>query len=96
MSAQEPIKANAPVVAVNNSDTELIFSVFNARDNFAPFYHTTIEPNGQKLLEVGSFEKVGIGVQVQSGGRWIGGDPKEEPYCKPGQTFTFTATRSVA
>jgi hypothetical protein len=91
-----PVQANAPVQAVNDSDTELIFSVFNARDNFIPYYHTTIEPHGKKPLEVGGFELVGIGVQVQSGGRWIGGDPKDEPFCKPGQTFTFTAKRSVS
>jgi hypothetical protein len=85
-----------PITVVNHSKSTLIFSDFNAGDNAIPFDHVKVAPNAQGKLKVGGFKSLGVGVQVQSGGVWLGADPKDPPYATPGQIFTFTMTRAIS
>jgi hypothetical protein len=84
------------ITVVNKSKTDLIFSDFNAGDSGVPFDHTWVKANSKGELKVGGFSSLGVGVQAQSGGVWLDGDPKAPPYVTPGQTFTFTMTKDVS
>ena len=88
--------AGTPITVVNKSDTTLIFSCFNAGDHGIPFDHKIVAANSTGELKVGAFKSLSLGVQAQSGGLWLGGDPKDPPYATPGQTFTFAMTRSLS
>lgn len=82
------------VIAVHNrSNTKLLFSCFKAGDNAIPYDTTWIEAGKDGELKTGDFASLSTGVQVQEGGRWIGGDPKDPPYTNAGGTLTFTITK---
>jgi hypothetical protein len=82
------------IKVVNKSATRVLFSDFNAGDNAIPFDTKWIEPRSEGMLKVGNFKSLSIGAQVQEGGRWLGGDPKDPPYAVPGQTLVFDITKS--
>jgi len=84
------------IKVINKSKARLLFCDFNAGDNFVPFDSTWVEPGGTGELKVGNFKSLGIGVQAQEGGRWIGDDPKNPPYATPGQTVTVSITKDPA
>lgn len=71
----------ASISVENNSNARLLFSVFKKDDAAIPFSTQWLEPNAKDSMEIGDFKEVGIGVQVQEGGRWVS-NPKD------GQTFT--------
>ncbi|UTM59024.1 hypothetical protein L4174_020115 [Photobacterium sp. CCB-ST2H9] len=81
---------------VNDSDTRVLFSNFNAGDNFIPFDTLWLDPGKSGELKTGNFNALSIGAQVQEGGRWIGGDPKNKPYATPGDTVTFTISKDIS
>jgi hypothetical protein len=84
------------VVNVNDmSETKLLLSDFNKGDNAIPFDTKWIGP-GPGTLKAGDFDTLGIGVQAQEGGRWLGGDPKDPPYVKAGGTITINITKVVS
>jgi hypothetical protein len=85
----------AYIKIVNQSRTRLLFSDFNAGDNAKPYDTAWVDPGATGQLETGNFTSLSIGVQAQEGGRWIGGDPIEEPSVTPGRTFTITIGRVI-
>ena len=85
-----------PITVVNDSDTKLVFCDFNAGDQAVPFEHTWVDPHSKGKLPVGNFKSLSVGVQVQLGGVWIGGEPKDPPYATPGSTFTFTIQKKIS
>jgi hypothetical protein len=82
------------IKVINNSDTRVLFSDFNAGDNGIPFDAKWIEAHSTGSLKVGNFKSLSIGAQAQEGGRWLGGDPKDPPYAIPNGTVTFNITKS--
>lgn len=84
----------ASVTVINKSNTKLLFSLFNKGDNAIPKDTKWINGENPGDLDAGGFNEVGIGVQAQEGGRWIGGDPKNPPYTNAGGTFTLTITKA--
>lgn len=88
----------ANITIENDSDSKLLFSSFNKGDGGggAPLDHKWVDAHGSDTLNAGDFDCLGIGVQIQSGGVWIGGDPKDGPYITAGGTFTFSITKQVS
>lgn len=81
----------------NPSPTAVIVSVFNAGGGGIPFSAQWVDGNnGSATLDTGSFASVGVGVQAQEGGRWIGGDPTAAPYATPGQTVTINLSKNIS
>lgn len=78
-----------PTVTINNDTrTRMLFSIFRKGDNGIPFKAGWVEAGQSANLETGKFDDIGIGMQIQEGGRWVGGDPANPPYYKPGSTVT--------
>src|SRR3954453_3143154 len=85
-----------PVITVhNNSKTKILFSAFNGGDNGIPYDTKWIEPNQQGHLKAGNFKGLSIGAQAQEGGRWLGGDPADNPWAPPGGTVPSTFPRKL-
>ena len=80
----------------NDSIDRLLFSDFNAGEGGIPFEAKWVDANSTAHMSTGDFKSVGIGVQIQEGGRWLGGEPQNEPYVKPGGTFRFVMRKEVS
>lgn len=76
------------VTVKNDTNTRLLFSVFNKGDSGVPFTAQWIDAGQSADMNTGKFNEVGVGVQIQEGGRWFGGDPKDPPYYTPGTTVS--------
>ena len=85
--------AGKPIKVVNDTDTKLLVSAFKAGDSGIPFDATWINAKGNGELKVGDFASLGVGVQTQEGGRWVGDDPKNPPFGTPGQTCTISVSK---
>jgi hypothetical protein len=82
----------AKIHVKNDSDVEVLFSVFNAGGSGIPYSIKWIKANKKLDMDIGNFKKVGVGAQVQSGGVWVS-DPKYNPYYSAGDTCVFNITR---
>lgn len=80
------------ITVTNNSDSQLLFSIFNQGGAGIPFHADWIKGGNSKSMQIGSFKRVGVGAQAQNGGVWIS-DPRNGPTFKAGQTCTFTITK---
>ncbi|MFC0339349.1 hypothetical protein [Paracoccus niistensis] len=78
----------AYVTVNNDTNSRLLFSIFNKGDSGVPFHAQWIDAGQSGQMNIGKFNEVGVGVQIQEGGRWIGGDPKDPPYFGPQSTVS--------
>jgi hypothetical protein len=94
---EEPkVSDDGPIKVVNRSDTKLLFCDFNAGGSGVPFDATWVDPHSEGKLKVGAFKSLGVGVQAQKGGKWIGDDPVDPPYATPDCTFTFSISKACS
>lgn len=84
------------ITVKNNSKTKVLFSCFNKGDNGIPFDTKWIDAGKEGSLKPGSFQSLSIGAQVQEGGRWVGGDPKDPPYVNFNGTVNFVISKETS
>ena len=85
-------KTETGITVMNQSTVRLLFSDFNAGDNFAPFNTAWVEAGSNAVLKTGDFKLLGVGIQSVDAGPWIGGDPADKvggKYVQPGGYCSF-------
>ncbi len=78
----------------NNTDVDLLFSVFKQGDAAIPFFTDWIKAGKTSPMKIGDFNRVGVGVQVQEGGRWVS-DPRNGPAFQKNEICNFTISKEV-